>query len=79
MDPTGKCFCGCGGTVKNTFFIPGHDKRAESMLNTLLYGPKKTIVLRMAAEGYGPDGKNLFEEHAALLKRVEQAYEAKKP
>lgn len=29
--PTGKCFCGCKGDVADgVFFLPGHDRKAES-------------------------------------------------
>ena len=29
--PTGECWCGCGAeTAIGSFFLPGHDKTAES-------------------------------------------------
>ena len=29
--PTGECWCGCGSdTAIGSFFLPGHDKTAES-------------------------------------------------
>jgi hypothetical protein len=29
--PTGECWCGCGGeTERGSFFLPGHNKVAES-------------------------------------------------
>ena len=69
---TGFCYCGCGAST-STFFVAGHDKRSEAMLNKLLYGPDTNIAARLIAEGYGPGAKNLFVEHEALEARVAAA------
>ena len=75
--PTDKCFCGCGGTTKNTFFVIGHDKRADAMLNKLKYGLESSVARRLVAEGYGPGGKNLFEEYETARKRAAKAWASK--
>jgi hypothetical protein len=64
VKPTGTCFCGCRQpTAPNSFFLPGHDKRAESMLTKLKHGPDNAIANRVVAEGYGPDGPSLLDEY----------------
>lgn len=51
--PTGKCFCGCGADTKPTaFFVPTHDRTAESRVIKEEYGSIADFVL---AHGYGPD------------------------
>ena len=37
--PTGECWCGCGvETAIGSFFLPGHDKTAESAVISVEYG-----------------------------------------
>ena len=37
--PTGECWCGCGAeTAIGSFFLPGHDKTAESAVISVEYG-----------------------------------------
>jgi hypothetical protein len=65
--PTGECWCGCKSkTNDGSFFLAGHDKRAESMLTKLEYGWENAIVHRIANAGYGPGGKNLLTEFEKL-------------
>ena len=53
MKPTGKCFCGCGQPTRGrSFFVPSHDRRAESKVIKAEYG---TIADFLVAHGYGPD------------------------
>lgn len=52
--PTGECWCGCGRDAGiGKFFVPGHDKTAESALIALRYGG--TVPHFLHAHGYGPD------------------------
>jgi hypothetical protein len=54
--PTGKCFCGCGETTEGTsYFVPGHDKRAEAKVVKEVYG---SVVELLTAHGYGPEGRD---------------------
>ena len=54
--PTGKCFCACGETTEGTsYFVPGHDKRAEAKVVKEAYG---SVVELLAAHGYGPEGRD---------------------
>ena len=54
--PTGKCFCGCGEATEGTsYFIAGHDKRAEAKVVKEVYG---SVVAFLAAHGYGPEGRD---------------------
>lgn len=62
LKATGTCWCGCGTTTEN-FFAAGHDKRAESMLLKLLYGPENTVAAFLNDHGYGNDN-NLSEASA---------------
>lgn len=53
MEPTGKCFCGCGQeTSGRAFFVQTHDRRAESKVIKAEYGSIADFVV---AHGYGPD------------------------
>jgi hypothetical protein len=37
--PTGECWCGCGEEARRgSFFLPGHDKVAESAVVAIEYG-----------------------------------------
>ena len=57
--PVGECWCGCGETTDaRSFFLPGHDKRAESMVILAEYG---SVVDFLAAHGYGPGGKRTID------------------
>ena len=54
--PTGKCWCGCQGESKiGSFFLPGHDRAAESFVIKVEYGSVADFLVQ---HGYGPDGKN---------------------
>ena len=65
--PTGTCFCGCGKATKAaSFFLAGHDKKAESMLTRLQYGDENPVALRLVDAGYGPGGKRLFAEYQKM-------------
>ena len=55
--PTGECWCGCGEeTGIGSFFLPGHDKVAESAVISVEYGGVPELLV---AHGYGPGGKNV--------------------
>jgi hypothetical protein len=54
--PTGQCWCGCGAdTPVGSFFVAGHDKRAESAVILVEFGGVAEFLYAM---GYGPSGKN---------------------
>ncbi len=54
--PTGECWCGCGKDVaRGSFFLPGHDKKAESAVILVEYGGVPEFL---AGHGYAPGGKN---------------------
>ena len=54
--PTGQCWCGCQGeTGIGSFFLPGHDKVAESAVISVEYGGVPRFLVQ---HGYGPGGKN---------------------
>jgi hypothetical protein len=54
--PTGYCWCGCGGeTGLGSFFLPGHDKVAESAVILIEYGG---VPAFLSKHGYAPGGKN---------------------
>jgi hypothetical protein len=54
--PAGECWCGCGTeTPAVSFFLPGHDKVAESKVIMAEYG---SVADFLAAHGYGPGGRN---------------------
>ena len=54
--PTGQCWCGCGqDATRGSFFLPGHDKKAESAVIMTEYGGVPEFLTQ---HGYGPDGKN---------------------
>ena len=58
--PTGECWCGCSReTAEGNFWIPGHDKVAESALINLKYG---SVAEFLVEHGYGPDGRNARAE-----------------
>lgn len=54
--PTGDCWDGCGEqTGRGSFFLPGHDRRAETAVIKVEYGG---VAEFLDAMGYGPGGKN---------------------
>ena len=58
--PTGECWCGCGAeTAIGSFFLPGHDKTAESAVISVEYGGVPSFLVH---HGYGPGGKNALRE-----------------
>jgi hypothetical protein len=58
--PTGECWCGCGAeTGLGSFFVSGHDKRAEAAIVKTVYGDVPKLLV---AHGFGPGGKNAAEE-----------------
>ncbi len=61
--PTGECFCGCGAeTSIRSYFLQGHDRRAESKVREMEYGP---VVNFLARHGYGPGEKNVQDAYEA--------------
>lgn len=52
---SGECWCGCGERAGGGFFLPGHDRAAESRVIKREYGG---IVEFLLASGYGPGKKN---------------------
>ena len=62
--PTGECWCGCGGKTKpRRFFLPNHDRVAESAVMKVVYGG---IPQFLAVHGFGPDGRNPRRERDQL-------------
>ena len=58
--PTGACWCGCGAETKiGAFFLPGHDKAAESAVILVQWGGVPEFL---AAQGFGPGGRNPRDE-----------------
>ncbi len=59
---TGECWCGCGAeTTIGSFFLPGHDKIAESAVISVEYGGVPEFLVQ---HGYGPGGKSAKHEGA---------------
>jgi hypothetical protein len=59
--PNGKCWCDCGGTPNSgSFFLPGHDKRADRYLAAV--EGSESIADRLASRGYVPGEGSLREE-----------------
>jgi hypothetical protein len=57
--PTGECWCGCGEEVPTrSFFVSGHDRRAESAVIKYEYG---SVAGFLDAHGYGPGGKSAHD------------------
>lgn len=71
LQPTGTCWCGCGAdTRRGSFFLPGHDRVAESAVITLKYGGVPELLEH---HGFGPGGRNVrqaIEEWRAKGGRV---------
>ena len=58
--PTGTCWCGCGqGATEGNFWIPGHDRFAESAVIKLRYG---SVAELLVEHGFGPGGRNTRTE-----------------
>ena len=58
--PTGECWCGCGEEASiGSFFLPGHDKTAESAVISVEYSGVPRFLVE---HGYGPGGKNAVQE-----------------
>ena len=54
--PTGWCWCGCGAETPGvSFFLSGHDKKAEAHLIRQEYGSVPDFLV---AHGYDPAGPN---------------------
>lgn len=67
--PTGECWDGCGTDVpRGAFFVPGHDRRADSMLIKMKYGG---VAEFLAEEGYAPAERNLLKTYEEWRKRNE--------
>ena len=65
--PTGMCWCGCGQeTPRGSFFLTGHDKRAEAAVILVEYGGVPEFLVDC---GYGPGGKNPSKSLDAWRKR----------
>ncbi len=59
--PNGLCWCDCGGHPNSgSFFLPGHDKRAERYL--AIIENSEPIADRLAAKGYIPGKKSLRDD-----------------
>ena len=59
LRPTGICWYGCNSETEPTsFFIPGHDSKAESATLDLEYGGRLELL---HGHGYGPSGRNLLQ------------------
>jgi hypothetical protein len=69
--PTGTCWCGCGqAAALGSFFLPGHDKVAESAVIAVRYGG---VAQFLEQHGFGPGGENArraLEEWRAAGGRV---------
>ena len=51
--PTGLCWCGCGGqTGVGKHFVINHDRKAEAALVKVKYG---SIADMLAHHGFGPE------------------------
>ncbi len=58
--PSGICWCGCGKVPgRRAFFLPGHDKTAESAVISVEYGGVPEFL---RDHGYQPGGKNPLDE-----------------
>ena len=54
--PTGRCWCGRGvETAIGSFFLPGHDKAAESAVISVESGGVPRFLIQY---GDGPEGKS---------------------
>lgn len=61
--PNGECWCGCGEETDNySFFVSGHDRRAESNVIAIEYG---SVAQFVHAHGFGPGKRNSMREREA--------------
>ena len=52
-EPTGKCWCGCGGETRpGSYFLPGHDTQARAALEKREYG---NLANMLAHHGFSPE------------------------
>ena len=58
MDVRDRCGCGAETSI-GSFFLPGHDKTAESAVISMEYGEVPRFLVR---HGYGPGGNNPARE-----------------
>jgi hypothetical protein len=70
--PTGECWCGCGEEAKlGSFFLVGHDKKAESVAIELEFDG--SVAQFLDALGFAPGGKRRTEfERAQKARRKKQ-------
>ena len=63
--PNGKCWCGCDADTQiGKFFLPGHDRKAESSVIEMAYGG---VVGFLVEHGYGPGGKNVYKTYNEFI------------
>jgi hypothetical protein len=70
--PNGWCFCDCGGKTKpGSFFLQGHDKRADRYLEAI--DGSQSIADKLAARGFVPaQGKSLRDAALKADKSIEE-------
>lgn len=69
--PNGHCWCDCGGQTKpGSYFLQGHDKRAEKYLQAV--NGSQSIADKLAAQQFVP-AKGLSLREAAL--KADPSYE----
>ena len=74
VEPTGKCWCGCGDDCERAFFVPGHDQRAlYAALDRLGYGEHGAIARFLEAHDFQPSGARSAELREAVAKKYESA------
>jgi hypothetical protein len=65
--PAGECWCGCDEeTLPGSFFRPGHDRSAESMLIQMKFGG---VAEFLDHHGYGPRLRNLRRDYEGWLRK----------
>ena len=63
LSPTGVCWCGCGrDSGSRSFFLPGHDRIAESAVVMVRYGGVPEFLVQ---HGFGP-GPDQINPRASL-------------
>ena len=66
--PTGECWCGCSEEIsERSFFKPGHDKRAEAAVITVLYG---SVAGFLDEHGFGPGRRSATRELEAYRRGI---------
>ena len=72
VEPTGKCWCGCGDDCERAFFVAGHDQGAlYAALDRLGYGEHGAIARFLEAHDFQPGGKRSAELREAVAKKYE--------